>query len=86
MPTGVHPYLLPCEAVFEAQAGRGTIVELVEDLRDKYFERPTATFSSVQGPVPEAADRHDPPPLEEAERLARARFDLFFELWEEPAK
>jgi hypothetical protein len=80
-PTGVHDYLLPCEAVFDARrSGRG-IVEEVEKLRDLYFERPLLVpLSSVVGPVPEAAERHEPPA--DAEEMARGRFGLFFELLE----
>jgi exodeoxyribonuclease V gamma subunit len=87
-PTGVHPYLLPCEAVFAAgPEGDGrALVEEVEKLRDHYFEQPFLTFSSVLGPVPEAVERHDPPPPEEARRMAEARFGLYFELLEEDGK
>jgi exodeoxyribonuclease V gamma subunit len=80
-PTGVHDYLLPCEAVFEAAARPGRdVVEEVERLRDTYFELPARPFSSVMGPVPEAAERHQPPPPAEAARMVQARFGLYFEL------
>ena len=81
-PTGVHPYLLPCEAVFKARTGQKTLVEAVEDMRDLYFERPWLTFSSVHGPVPEAVERHDPPAPAEARKMADHRFGLFFDLLE----
>lgn len=84
-PTGVHAYLLPCEAVFEAAAGKKSLVDAVEELRDAYFERPTtAFFSTLFGPVPDAVERHEPPPLEEAERLRDRRFGLYFDLLEDP--
>jgi exodeoxyribonuclease V gamma subunit len=83
--SGLHPYLLPCEAVFTARTAGTSVVDEVEKLRDYYFEMPWKTFSSVQGPVPQAADRHDPPPLEEAERMMETRFGLYFDLLEEGA-
>jgi hypothetical protein len=84
-PTGVHPYLLPCEGVFNARTrrGAGTLVEEIEKLRDAYLELPFKTFSSVTGPVPEAVERHDPPDAADAGRMAASRFDLYFDLWEE---
>jgi exodeoxyribonuclease V gamma subunit len=84
-PTGVHDYLLPCEAVFDAHRRKRDLVEEVERLRDTYFEKPFLVFSSVVGPVPEAVERHQPPPASEAAQMVRARFGLFFELAEEPA-
>ncbi|HEY0709464.1 MAG TPA: hypothetical protein VGG33_21825, partial [Polyangia bacterium] len=83
--SGLHPYLLPCEAVFAARTGGTSVVDEVEKLRDYYFEMPWKTFSSVQGPVPQAVDRHDPPPLEDAERMMESRFGLYFDLLEEGA-
>jgi hypothetical protein len=47
-----------------------------------YLERSVA-FSSVTGPVPEAVERHDPPPADVAQQMADARFGLFFDLLEE---
>jgi len=85
-PTGVHPYLLPCEGVFNARTRKfaGSLVDEIEKLRDAYLERPfVAMFSSVNGPIPEAVERHDPPALAEAQRMAASRFDLYFDLWEE---
>jgi hypothetical protein len=79
--TGVHPYLLPCEAVFAArERGRG-LGEEIERLRDNYLEQPWRLgFSSVYGPVPEAVERHDPPSEAEARRMAGTRFGLYFDL------
>jgi exodeoxyribonuclease V gamma subunit len=86
VPTGVHPYLLPCEAVFSARERNKDLVEEIERLRDNYLEKPTLLrFSSVDGPVPEAVERHDPPPGPEARRMADRRFGLYFDLLEEVA-
>jgi exodeoxyribonuclease V gamma subunit len=85
-PTGVHPYLLPCEAVFAARERDKDLVQEIERLRDNYLEKPYLLgFSSVYGPVPEAVERHEPPPAAEARRLADARFGMFFDLLEEVA-
>ncbi len=83
-PTGIHAYLLPCEAVFGAR-GKRSVAEEVERLRDLHFEMAWKTFSSVHGPVPDAVDRHEPPAVEDAERMAASRFGLYFELHEDPA-
>jgi hypothetical protein len=80
--TGVHPYLLPCEAVFEARPDGGSVVDVVERLRDNYFQNERWSFSSVVGPVPQAVERHQPPPADEAAAMAEARFGLYFELLE----
>jgi exodeoxyribonuclease V gamma subunit len=89
--TGVHPYLLPCEAVFNLKGaraeGKRTLVEEIEKLRDDYLEKGNLlAFSSVNGPVPEAVERHDPPPLDEAERMVDERFGLYFALLEESSR
>ncbi len=82
--TGVHPYLLPCEAVFVARERSKDLVEEIERLRDNYLEKPGLLgFSSVYGPVPEAVERHDPPPAAQAQRFAAARLGLYFDLLEE---
>jgi hypothetical protein len=86
LPTGVHPYLLPCEAVFSARDRNKDLVEEIERLRDNYLEKPSLLrFSTVDGPVPEAVERHEPPPAPEARRLAESRFGLYFDLLEEVA-
>ena len=82
-PTGVHDYLLPCEAVFDARRAQRPVAGEVEKLRDNYFEKPWVVFSSVLGPVPEAAERHDPPAGARAEEMVAARFGLYFQLREE---
>jgi exodeoxyribonuclease V gamma subunit len=78
--SGLHPYLLPCEAVFAAKTTGNPIVDEVEKLRDHYLEKAWLSFSSVNGPVPQAVERHDPPSAEDAEEMADARFGLYFEL------
>jgi exodeoxyribonuclease V gamma subunit len=80
-PTGVHDYLLPFEAVITADKSERPVAEEVQRLRDLYFERGIG-FSSVRGPVPEAAERHEPPTAEAAERMVAERFGLYFELLE----
>jgi hypothetical protein len=77
--TGVHPYLLPCEAIFEARRGKKTLIEAIEDRREIYIER-NIGFSSVYGPVPQAVERHEPPAAELAAAMMDARFGLLFEL------
>ena len=39
LPTGVHPYLLPFDAIFEARLGKKSLVEAIEDRRENYLER-----------------------------------------------
>jgi exodeoxyribonuclease V gamma subunit len=85
VPTGVHPYLLPCEAIFEARRGKKTLLEAIEDRRELYLER-NRTFSSVYGPVPQAVERHEPPPAPIAEAMMEARFGLLFELLQDPER
>ena len=81
MPTGVHPYLLPHEAMFAGpRAATRRLIEAIEDLRETYLDRPTAGFSSVYGPVPQAVERHGPPPAAAADQMMRSRFGLLFEL------
>jgi exodeoxyribonuclease V gamma subunit len=82
--SGLHPYLLPCEAVFTAHSNGTAIVDEVEKLRDYYLEMAWKTFSTVNGPVPQAVERHDPPSSEDAERMAQDRFGLYWQLLQEP--
>jgi hypothetical protein len=84
-PTGVHPYLLPHEAVFASRAAknRKDLIELIEDLRDEFAER-GQRFSSAYGPVPQAVERHLPPSPEDAARMVDRRFGLLFELLRQP--
>jgi exodeoxyribonuclease V gamma subunit len=78
--TGVHDYLLPCEAVF---ARKPDLPAQIEQMRDAYLELPFKAFSTVNGPVPEAVERHDPPSAEQAAAMVERRFGLYFELLEE---
>ncbi len=84
-PTGVHPYLLPYEAVFGVRNSKKPVdlIELIEDLRDEFAER-GRLFSSAYGPVPQAIERHLPPSPEAASRMVAQRFGLLFELLREP--
>jgi exodeoxyribonuclease V gamma subunit len=81
-PTGVHDYLLPFEAVIDADKAGRPVADEVQRRRDLYFERPTVPLSSARGPVPEAVERHEPPAADEAERMMAERFGLYFELLE----
>jgi hypothetical protein len=82
--TGVHDYLLPIEAVIGAVRKGRSVVDEVEQLRDNYLENPTfSSFSSVNGPVPEAVERHDPPAPEDGARMVAERFGLYFDLLDE---
>jgi exodeoxyribonuclease V gamma subunit len=81
--TGVHPYLLPHEAVFEAHRKGKNVVEVIEDLCDLYADR-NRPFSSGYGPVPQAIERHLPPSAEAAARMVESRFGLLFALLATP--
>ena len=70
LPTFVHPYLLPFEAVVASWSSGKPLVEAVE----KSVER-----SSSRGPIRDAA-RYAPPPEDEARRMVEARFGLFLRL------
>jgi hypothetical protein len=77
--TGVHPYLLPHEAVLASQHRPTSLVDAINDLCAK-AEDDQPSFSSLRGPVPRVLERYAPPPSDEAERMAEVRFALFFEL------
>jgi hypothetical protein len=82
--TGVHDYLMPIEAVISARSKGRPVADEVEQLRDNFLEKPEFnSFSSANGPVPEAVERHDPPAPEEGERMMAERYDLYFELLDE---
>jgi len=79
--TGVHAYLLPCEAIFRARRTDRPLTDVIQELREDYLESPFGpTFSSCYGPVPHAVERHDPPAAGDAARMAEARFGLMFDL------
>jgi exodeoxyribonuclease V gamma subunit len=71
-PSGLHAYLLPCEAVFAHHDQGLPIVDAVDDLRG-------AENVPQYGPIRDAMSRWAPPTAEEAERMVAARFGLFFE-------
>jgi hypothetical protein len=77
--TGVHPYLMPHEAVFASQRKQTPLADEIEKLCEG-AESDHPVFSSLRGPVPRVLERYAPPPADEAERMAKARFTLFFEL------
>ena len=81
-PTGLHPYLLPCEAVFQTGASEAVVAE-IEQMRDLYLEKPWLGFSTVYGPVPQAVERHEPPAAGAAAAMIQRRFGLYFELLQE---
>jgi hypothetical protein len=80
--TGVHPYLLPHEAVFENRRTQASLIDAIDELCAG-AESEDASFSSLRGPVPRVLERYAPPPASEAERMVEARFGLFFELAQE---
>jgi len=78
-PTGVHPYLLPYEAVLASRhKGSPLLPEILALCAGDPEHR--STFSSVQGPVRSAPERYAPPAEAEARRMVEARFGLFFDL------
>ena len=76
---GLHPYLLPHEAVLVSHA-RGTNVRQEIQNLSSGSERDHARFSSLWGPVPDVLARYGAPSEEEARRMVDVRFGLFFEL------
>jgi exodeoxyribonuclease V gamma subunit len=77
--TGVHPYLLPHEAVFASHHRKTPLVDEIAKLCEA-AESDRKNFSSLRGPVPRVLERYAPPPADQAARVAEARFGLFFEL------
>jgi hypothetical protein len=77
--TGVHPYLLPHEAVFASHHKQTPLVDEIAKLCEA-AESDRKDFSSLRGPVPRVLERYAPPPAAEAERMVHSRFGLFFEL------
>jgi hypothetical protein len=73
--TGVHDYLLPCEAVF-AQNVRGTDLD---DAVDTLLSTPRRKFSSSYGPVKEL-ERFDVPTAAVASGMVGVRFQPYFGL------
>jgi hypothetical protein len=79
-PTGLHPYVLPCEAVFHARRTGILPWDQAASLCQQYREGGTSGFSTLRGPIRDAAARWNPPSAEIAARMAASRFGLFFEL------
>jgi hypothetical protein len=80
---GLHPYLLPHEAVL-ASHNHGTSVRQEIQTLTSASDRDKAGFSSLYGPVPDVLARYVAPSEEEAQRMVQARFGLLFELAKEP--
>jgi exodeoxyribonuclease V gamma subunit len=78
-PSGLHAYLLPCEAVFAHRAENLSIVDAVEELRAQCADNNRIKISTHYGPIRDALGRWNPPAADEAERMVRTRFALFFE-------
>jgi exodeoxyribonuclease V gamma subunit len=79
LPTAVHPYLLPHEAVLASRRNGTRVSEEIRKLSEA-DDRREAGFSSTRGPVPEVTERFAPPSDAEAERMIEERFGLFFKL------
>jgi exodeoxyribonuclease V gamma subunit len=77
-PSGLHAYVLPCEAVFAHHERNIPVVDAVNELRAQCAEDEHSTISTQRGPIRDALDRWDPPSAKEAERMVSARFGLFF--------
>jgi exodeoxyribonuclease V gamma subunit len=77
--TGVHPYLLPHEAVLASRHKQTPLFDEIDKLCAE-DENGRSSFSSLQGPVPRVVDRYAPPSPEKAQRMVEDRFSLFFEL------
>jgi exodeoxyribonuclease V gamma subunit len=81
-PTGVHPYLLPHEAVLSSHRNGSPVLDEIARLCENAQE-PGGGFSSMRGPVRLAIDRYAAPTEEEAKRMVERRFGLFFALTSE---
>jgi hypothetical protein len=84
--TGVHPYLLPHEAVFESRRKQIPIADAIDELCEgegQGGDSGRTTFSSLRGPVPRVLERYTPPAASDAACMVHARFGLFFELAQE---
>jgi exodeoxyribonuclease V gamma subunit len=79
-PTGLHPYVLPCEAVFRARRAGILAGDEAASLCQQYREGGCYRFSTLRGPIRDPATRWNPPPAEAAARMVAERFGLFFEL------
>ncbi len=79
-PTGLHAYVLPCEAVLRARRKGILPVDEAESLLRQYREGGRIRFSTLYGPIRDAGVRWNPPPAEMAARMAADRFGLYFQL------
>jgi exodeoxyribonuclease V gamma subunit len=79
-PTGLHAYLLPCEAVFRARRYGTSVADEVGRLCEEGAANERVHFSTLHGPIRDAAARWNPASAEIAARMAAERFGLFFEL------
>jgi hypothetical protein len=79
-PTGLHPYVLPCEAVFRARRRGVRAEDEAASLSQRYREGARIHLSTLYGPIRDAVERWNPPAAEIAARMAASRFGLFFEL------
>jgi hypothetical protein len=79
-PTGLHAYLLPCEAVFRAHRNGTLVADETASLCQEHAENDRFRFSTMTGPIRDAVERWNPPSADAAARMATDRFGLFFEL------
>lgn len=77
--TGVHPYLLPHEAVLASRERGTTVSDEIAELSTK-VECDRGRFSSLLGPVPAVLARYAALPEDRAQVLVNRRFGLLFEL------
>jgi exodeoxyribonuclease V gamma subunit len=82
VPTGMHPYLLPHEAVLEAGGDADRVLDEI-DRRCEEAGEGRGKFSTLYGPLPSVLDRYEPPSAPDVERMVHERFGLYFELVEE---
>jgi hypothetical protein len=76
---GLHPYLLPYEAVMTSRAGGTSVTQEIRGLCQR-CRRAGTGFSSTLGPLPDVVDTYPIPSQGEAERMVEARFGLLFDL------
>jgi hypothetical protein len=79
-PTGLHDYVLPCEAVFRARRKGSLPGDEAVSLCQQYRDGGRVSLSTMYGTIRDAVERWDPPSSEAAARMAVNRFGLYFEL------
>jgi hypothetical protein len=82
--TGVHPYLLPHEAVLESRRRHTSVSDEIADLCAK-AEGQRGRFSSLLGPVPAVLARYAAFPEPEVDAVVQRRFGPIFDLAKERA-